>query len=297
MKTGLGMALALFLCLSSCNNARQSEPQQRHSSDGKLENVAGASQKEGKIFKIEGMETPESFQFDPTTEKYFISNIVGSPTEKDGRGYLTRLDKDGKLDIKEFIIGLNAPKGMTFLDRILYVTDIDRIMGYDPKTGKHLFELDLSTKGAKFLNDIIGENGVLWISDMMADVVYRVTLAQKEVGIFASLKSPNGLAFCGNDILVASWGRGEGIHRLDKEGKTVERIEGEFDSLDGIACDPEGNWYVSNFKEGSIYRIDASRRISKFLEHLVTPADISLTPDGSILLVPSFDGKIGRAHV
>ena len=63
-------------------------------------------------FEVTGLEVPESFQYDLVTGKYFISNIVGKPAEKDGNGYITRLDENGKVEEKAFIDKLDAPKGM-----------------------------------------------------------------------------------------------------------------------------------------------------------------------------------------
>ena len=47
--------------------------------------------------QVDGLQTPQSFLADPSGEFYFISNINGEADAKDNNGFITRLDKDGKI--------------------------------------------------------------------------------------------------------------------------------------------------------------------------------------------------------
>lgn len=106
----------------------------------------------------------ESFQFsNPESilsfnNRYFVSNIgVKLDAEEDGDGFIAEINSEGDIINQQFLPKsgkLNAPKGMAIIKNILYVTDIDRIVGFDLKTRETIFELDISSQ-AKFLNDLV----------------------------------------------------------------------------------------------------------------------------------------------
>ena len=67
---------------------------------------------------------------------YLVSNVgMKLNTETDGDGFITKIDLNGQvLDSRFLPTGkeiLHAPKGMAILDTVLYVTDIDRVIGFD----------------------------------------------------------------------------------------------------------------------------------------------------------------------
>jgi len=65
-------------------------------------------------FEVQGLKTPESFIADPSTGNYFISNINGGgPGGKDDDGFITKLDKDGKVINLAFVDGKNKDKYKT----------------------------------------------------------------------------------------------------------------------------------------------------------------------------------------
>lgn len=83
---------------------------------------------------IEGFSHPESITAD-STGKIFVSNIGAAlePTAKDGDGFITELSADGAV-IERFFTpkgALNAPKGLAAINDVLYVADIDRIVGFN----------------------------------------------------------------------------------------------------------------------------------------------------------------------
>jgi sugar lactone lactonase YvrE len=285
--------ILIVVATLSCNNSkytgdRAKQPQKAEETETKPKAIADAQ-----TFSISDLETPESFQYDSESEKYFISNIVGAPDAKDGNGYISRLSKDGKMDIKQFIVGLNAPKGITFLKSALYVTDIDTVKGYDPRTGKELFSQDLSSYGARFLNDIVAYKDFLYVSDTKADTIFKLIPSEKKVEVFCSkIIKPNGLAInlARDTLTVVSWGK-QDILELAHNGQIVHKIPVNLEHLDGAVYDKAGNLYVSHFTQGIIYKIATDGNVSKVAEGLTTPADISLGAGDTIFLVPSFEGN------
>src|SRR3972149_5241500 len=105
-------------------------------------------------FEVKGLRTPESFIVDPSTGAYFMSNIDGKPTQKDNNGFITKLDKTGKIIKLKFVEGgkkgvtLHAPKGLAVIDSILYATDIDFVRGFDKETGEPVSDLVFTEYGS-----------------------------------------------------------------------------------------------------------------------------------------------------
>ncbi|MGH7168151.1 MAG: hypothetical protein ACREII_06415, partial [Nitrospiraceae bacterium] len=55
--------------------------------------------------QVTGLQMPRSFLADPSGEQYFISNVNGDPGVKDNNGFITKLDRAGKLVKLQFIQG------------------------------------------------------------------------------------------------------------------------------------------------------------------------------------------------
>src|SRR5687768_2744216 len=84
----------------------------------------------------------------------YVTNVgkTFEPTAKDGDGFISKVSLDGKT-ITRFITDakLNAPKGIGIVRGVLYVTDIDRIVGIQLHTGTKVVDINLSVTGASFV--------------------------------------------------------------------------------------------------------------------------------------------------
>src|SRR5256885_9286416 len=96
---------------------------------------AGTAGSPIKAASVGGFQTPESVKWDSTQDVYFVSNVNGAPSAKDGNGYITRLGPAGMVMDSAFIKGLNAPKGMALVHDTLWVADIDQVRGFEARTG------------------------------------------------------------------------------------------------------------------------------------------------------------------
>ena len=65
-----------------------------------------------KVWELTGLKAPESALPDPSGEVLYVSNIDGSPVEKDGNGSISKVSPDGKMMEPSWATGLDAPKGM-----------------------------------------------------------------------------------------------------------------------------------------------------------------------------------------
>ena len=223
------------------------------------------------LFNInQGLKTPESAQV--FNGKLYISNIGNLPPDrKDGDGYITLADLNGKILKDRFITGLNAPKGITFCNGKLFVADIDRVVVADPETGKVLKVVVVP--GAKFLNDTASYNGKVYVSDTQTNTIYQINAGSYAVKVFlksSQLQGPNGIAFTPDGkMVVVSWGGGK---ILEVDGK-IKTLASGFENLDGVVVDRDGTIFFSDFSAGKIYALK-SGKVSLVAKNLISPADI-----------------------
>lgn len=259
-------------------------------------------------FEVQGLATPESMIVDSQTGHYYVSNINGSPVEKDNNGFITKIRPDGSIQAHQFIQGgrdgvvLHAPKGMAIRKGTLYVADIDVVRAFNTTTGQLEKTIDLSPLGAKFLNALaLDKHGVLYVSDTTVFVdkeapptVFRIeTSNQHRASVFArdqALAWPNGLAVhpATGRILVVTWGQGK-ILELGSEGDiSIMLAHDGWKDLDGLDYDAANNLYVSSFSNGTIHRITPDLTVSPIASGLRAPADIHVDRSGGQILVPLF---------
>ncbi len=255
-------------------------------------------------FTLSDFDTPESFIVDPEDGSYYVSNINGDPSAKDGNGYISKIQSNGNIIIQKFIGGkkdeplLNAPKGLAIIGKKIYVTDIDNVKGFDKESGKPTEIYDLSKFNAKFLNDIAADNkGYLYISDTDTNRIFRInTQKESDTIIFKEgpeLGGPNGLFFNpkSKNLMVATSVSGQ-LLEIDHAGK-VHVLKRGLTKLNGLDYDAQGNLYVSSFEKGEIYKIPHMGRgtAETFLSGLATPADISCDRRNNELLIPLFQAN------
>ena len=262
-------------------------------------------------FEVQGLKTPESFIADPSTGNYFISNINGGgPGGKDDDGFITKLDKDGKVINLAFVDGknkditLNAPKGLDIIGNVIYVSDIDFVRGFDKETGKLLYDLDFKAFNPSSLNDLTHDSqGNLYVSDWIGNFIFKVeTRSNHKVSVVAkgnTLGGPNGLNIHPktNKLINVTWETGK-VQEIDSSGSIKILVEDKrFKTLDGIDFDNNGNMFVSSFTGGEVYKITPDLKVDVFLKGLTSPADINIDRKNNLLLIPSFEGNSAKTAV
>lgn len=233
------------------------------------------------VFKV-----PESALYDPERDVIYVSNINGSPSAADGNGFISRVSPNGKILDLHWIEGLNAPKGMAIYRDTLYVADLNAIARIDLKQGRLIGKIDL--KG-KFLNDItVDENGTIYCSDNVADIIYIVKNGQPAIWLSGGNYNPNGLLAEKNQLVMLSSSNGT-LNYIDYKNKSVRKVATIGGSLDGVvACD--NNYLVSSFP-GEIYLVSPNGQSKKILDtktNKISSADIGYIPQKRLLLVPTF---------
>ncbi|HNA82816.1 MAG TPA: hypothetical protein PLL19_09610 [Thiobacillaceae bacterium] len=262
---------------------------------------------------IPGFSSPESVV--AVGKDVFVSNlgVKLEPMEKDGDGFISKLDREGNVKALKWAEKLNGPKGMIAVDGVLYVADIDRVVGFHIGDGKQVFELDMAASGAKFLNAFTRyDSRRLLLSATDIGKVFVIDLKAKkfsELAFDTPPKGPNGMKLAGNRLIVVEWGTDgqpngtvklytlEGLSaKLDKQ--FTPSPAGYFDGVVGIG----GNrWLISNWVKfepaGQLQVLDTQTgKVSVANEKipLAGPADIFLDDQGKLWVPGMMEGKVYR---
>jgi sugar lactone lactonase YvrE len=240
---------------------------------------------------------PESVFFNKGTDQLFVSNISGGGTVKDKDGWITLMSATGEVIKEKWITGLNGPKGMRASGDYLWVSDIDQVVSIRISTGKILKRYTIPN--AKFLNDIaIDTNGTIYVSDTIGSAIYNRTRAGKEFKPFmtgAKLESPNGLYYKAGKLYVAAWGlttdwstKTPGkLYSINLKNKSMTNITKEpLGNLDGLEIDDNGQFLVSDWVSGKIFRVSPEGASVKLYEFPKGAADIAYIPGKNLIIVP-----------
>jgi len=256
-----------------------------------------------KTATVAGFQTPESVLWDSTLDVYFVSNINGNPTAKDGNGFISVIDPSGTIRDTVFIKGLNAPKGMAVVGDTLWVTDIDVIRGYNARTDAPVATVPIP--GAVFLNDIAAApDGSLYITDTAirfgaqgpehvgTDQIFRVAPDRKVSSALKtdSLARPNGITWdaANQRFVIVSFGGG--TIRAWKPGETTTTPLGTGPGMfDGVEI-AHGAIWVSSWADSSVYRYTDGQG-TNVIKGVPSPADIGYDAKRHRVLIPIFMGN------
>lgn len=271
--------------IASCNNQSENTTTAEVAEDTTANTAAAAPQVSlEEVWATENvLETPESVFYNPDEKILYVSNIVGESNAKDGKGYISRVSLDGKIENKEWVTGLDAPKGMAMMNGTLYVTNVDELIAIDKK-GK--ITKRYPVKGAKFLNDPVAADNKILFTDMQDNKIYAFQDGKITVWKEKGLNNPNGLAYHNGQVLVAS----DKLEEVSQDGENKELASG-INAGDGIGIIDDNSYLVSNW-HGEIYYVEKGKDKVKLLDtkdQKINTADITYIPEQNLLLVPTFN--------
>ena len=214
---------------------------------------------------VEGFSSPESTIVNKND--LYVANVGKElkPTLKDGDGFISKLDVNGKIKELHFIDGLDAPKGMGIVGNTLFVADINTLRGFDLSTKKEVFNVVF--EGVNFLNDItVKDSNTLFIGASDTSAIYEVNIASKSYKKLMDFTVTNGLFYEDGILYAAQLGSttqnmfdGKGkLYKIDLKDNNKLTQLGTFEGvLDGVT--KVGNKvYVSdwgNAKDTGIVRV------------------------------------------
>jgi sugar lactone lactonase YvrE len=256
-----------------------------------------------KSWELAGFKQPESVVYEPGEGVLYVSNVDGSPTEKDGQGFISRVSLEGRMLDEKWVDGLNAPKGLAVSGGKLYVADIDALV-----------EIDLADKttaryeaeGAKFFNDVTADGaGRVYVADTFTNAIWRL-----DGGSFThwlsdpDLAAPNGLLAEDGQLVVTPLGEvaegGEGrnaehLRTVSLAHKSVASLGDRtpIGNLDGLQPDGKGNYFVTDWVSGGLFHVRPSGAATKLLALNAGSADLEYVESAGLIVIPMMnDGQL-----
>ena len=259
----------------------------------------------------DSMKTPESVRYDADLDAYFVSNINGNPSQKDGNGFIARVDAANTSTMTMFAQGgkggvtLNAPKGMAIVGDTLWVADIDAVRAFNKRTGAPVATVDLRSMKATFLNDVVaGPDGSIYVTDTGVrfdanggmthpgqDQIFKIVGRKATVAIKSdsALKAPNGIAWDAangrfilgpfNDKAVSAWKDGD---------STVTAVGTGPGGYDGVEVLRDGRILVTSWSDSSV-QVLANGAFRKVIGNVPGPADIGVDTKRNVVALPRFE--------
>ena len=212
---------------------------------------------------LDAFEHPESVAIDSESETVYVSNIGAelAPMAKDGDGFISKVTPNGTVQSLCFLPrdsteALHAPKGMAIVDGVLYVADIDRIVGFDLDTRARVMVVDVSAFETQFLNDLaVFDGSTLLATATDIGTVFRVPLDEGAAPtvVIEGIGGVNGIHVTPDNMLyLVSFGGNGGIWEMPVDpyanltGQAAV-LSTDGTQLDGIALLPDGRILVSDW--------------------------------------------------
>ena len=253
--------------------------------------------------KISGLKMPESV-VQATDGRVFVSEINGFGVDGDGQISVIEAGQ-----VKLFAKGLDDPKGLAIIGQTLYVADNKRILKLalsGPKQGQaEVFAAATAFPVTPlFLNDLEADlAGNLYVSDSgdlkgKGGAVYQIN-AQGQVRLLINgqqdnrILAPNGLLMddTGDVLMVVDFASGI-LYSYNLVTKQLLDIADGFGGGDGVVHHANGSMFVSDWKNGKVFRLDMNGEVTPLAATYQSAADIALTKDEKVLMVP--DMKAGE---
>jgi sugar lactone lactonase YvrE len=263
-----------------------------------------------RVASIAGLRSPESVRYDADQDVWFVSNIAGFGSDKDGRAYIIRVQAD-KLDSMSVFamsgvngVQLDAPKGMAIQGDTLWVADIDVVRGFNRRTGMPVGTIDFKSQQVAMLNDVaLAPDGTLRVTDSGILMTEKGVLRPGGDKIFAvgaghaisvlqsgvQLGEPNGVTWdsAGKRWIVVGFKRFNA--RVDaypsdfsKSTQVYSKDGGEFD---GVEVLPGGAIVYTSWTDSTVHVITngEDRKLVRFVPEA---ADIGYDTKRGVLAIP-----------
>ena len=207
-----------------------------------------------------------------------------------GNGDIVRVDRDGNQEVICHESG--STRGLCLQGGILYAASDIGVLAIDPETGK--LQRTFGIESQVFLNDVSGDGeNLLWVSDTQSGWIYRIDLTRNVMEEFIEFKMPNGVWFDSveNALFCVSYGGEKSVCKIPLDTLApIPVSEAKFNQADGLVRDTAGNWYVSSWETGCVYRISGwDSEPEVIADGIDGPADIYFDIETNRIVIPAFN--------
>ncbi|WP_340111251.1 hypothetical protein [Maribellus mangrovi] len=271
-----------ILILASCN----SKPKQAKEKAA----TASTSPKLELLWESDTLlRTPESVLIDPNNDILYVSNVNMNPWEKDGNGFISKMDKEGNILELKWVEDMSAPKGMGLLGNKLFAANIDELVEIDVESG--MISARYPATDDAQLNDVaVGDDGNVYVSASGTSKIYKL-----EKGILSIVYEGkgderfNGLFWEKDRMMLITSASSEfmAIPWNTMEPKVISGNMGDGDAICGLG---DGS-YITTAWSGTIFYVDNDGEVTTLLdtqEQGENTADAAYSTKDQILYVPTF---------
>jgi sugar lactone lactonase YvrE len=234
------------------------------------------------------LKVPESVRLDAKRKVLYVSNIDGEPWNADGKGSIAKVGLDGKVIAAEWVTGLDCPKGLALSDdgKWLYAADLGGIVVIDIEAGN--IQKKIAIPEGIQLNDLVNDNGTLYVSDSKGKKVYVVKDGAASVYLDDKvLKGPNGLLVHDGALHVLD---NDSLNRVEKDKSLKVLASGMPGGADGLEHVKGGDFLVSVWS-GAVWYVKADGSKDLLFDgkaEKTSTADIGWDPKTMTVYVPTF---------
>lgn len=232
--------------------------------------------------------TPESVLYvaDKKLPYLFVALIDGQGDAVDGKGGIAKLATDGSVIDKDWLTGLNAPKGMAIYKNRLYVADITELVVINIKKRRLIKKIPI--EGSVFLNDVtVNSRGIVFVSDTRTNRVHRIKDDVPNLYL-DNVTSANGLKAFGSSLIV---GAGKELLVFGADKKPLVLAKGFAQGIDGIEIMAKRGEFIVSCWPGLVYYVYSDGKIEVLIdsqEQKINTADIGYDPNTNQVFVPNF---------
>lgn len=268
------------------------------SDSAKNDSLASASAADSAkpIVIVSGFNQPEAVRYDPDQDIYFVGNWGdGKADAKDNNGYISRVNPDGTMAVRQFIVGgqkgvtLSAPRGMYIVGDTLWVADADAVRGFNRKTGAPLATADFSAYKLGFLNDVAAGPDGVYVTDTGTQTIYRIAGGKVTVALHDDgLNGPNGITWdaANKRFIVVPFGGDKVIRAWTPGSKTLTEVgKSSSNEFDGVEVLPGGRILASSQGDSTLHLFTGANG-RPIIKTGGAPADIAVDTKRNHVAVP-----------
>lgn len=274
--------LATLFAIFSCTHSSKKAQEQTKQTDSK--------------YKLEllwesdtTLRTPESVLIDRKRNILYVSCVNENPWVEDGNGFISKMDKAGKIIDLRWIKNLNGPKGMGISGNSLFIADINTLVEANIETGAIINKIKID--GTPDINDVsVAADGTVYVSGSGSNTIYKLDnniLAP----IFTGEKGErfNGL-YCEKDRMLLLTSNSSLFKEIAWATMEPTIISENMGHGDGIA--PVGDdGYITTDWGGAINYVSKTGAVTELLNTTLqseNAADADFSIEDQILYVPTF---------